>query len=171
MNRTVHTDVCMQRTFMFTETFPTMYHRICRGEVFYMTKGEVFWNNVKMIKEQRGLKGWADIAQECGCSLSRLETMMYRKSLPRLDLALAISKTLCVDVDLLLSEYKVFPYLTRRDLSEPEVELIKLVRVGNSVDQQYKRKMLVTLMNTYNEKLIKNRMLTPMEISNRQING
>lgn len=129
-----------------------------------MTKGEVFWNNVKMIKEQRGLKGWADIAQECGCSLSRLETMMYRKSLPRLDLALAISKTLCVDVDLLLSEYKVFPYLTRRDLSEPEVELIKLVRVGNSVDQQYKRKMLVTLMNTYNEKLIKNRMLTPMEI-------
>ena len=130
-----------------------------------MTKGEVFWNNVKMIKEHRGLKGWADIAQECGCSLSKLETMMYRKSLPRLDLALAISKVLDVDVDLLLSEYRmIYPYLKRRDLSEPEVELIKLVRVGNSVDQQYKRKMLVTLLNTYNEKLIKNRMLTPMEI-------
>ena len=128
-----------------------------------MTKGEIFWMNAKRAKRFQGLS-WNDIAERTGYSLSRIETMIYRKTLPRLDVAVAIAKVLEVDVDLLLMEDRVIPVVMAQDFSEAEIKMIQLLRVGDASDQAHKHKMLSTLLTAYNERLVRNKKLTDEEI-------
>ena len=59
---------------------------------------------------------------------------------------------------------RVIPTVMAKDFSEAEIKMIQLLRVGDASDQDYKHKILSTLLTAYNERLVRNKKLTDEEI-------
>ena len=78
-------------------------------------------------------------------------------------MTVSVAKVLRVDVNLLLTEDRVIPTVMAKDLSDAEIKMIQLLRVGDASDQHYKHKILSTLLTAYNERLVSNKKLTDEE--------